>query len=90
MAGAQGTVRGGRGEARGAAGRAGPSRRGHDQAGTYCRRHGFDDDLYDRSHAVLREAVGDGAHPTRAEVAEHLAAAWIAVSGMDGTADARG
>lgn len=58
------------------------SPRVHVQNGTYYRRHGFDDDLYDRSHAVLRDAVGDGAHPTRAEVAEHLAAAGIAVSGM--------
>jgi len=54
----------------------------HVQNGTYYRRHGFDDDLFERAHAVIRDAVADGAHRTRAEVAAHLAASGIEVSGM--------
>lgn len=56
------------------------SRRVHVQNGTYYRRHGFDDDLFARAHAVIRDAVADGAHPTRGELSDQLAKAGIDVA----------
>lgn len=52
----------------------------HVQNGTYYRRHGFDDDVFARAHDIIRAALSDGDR-TRAELAEHLAAGGIEVSG---------
>lgn len=54
----------------------------HVHNGTYYRRHGFDDAVFARAHDRLRTALAEGAHRTRAELAEELAKDGIAVAGQ--------
>lgn len=54
----------------------------HVHNGTYYRRHGFDDEVFARAHDRIRAALSDGAHRTRAALAEELAAGGIDVTGQ--------
>lgn len=56
------------------------SHRVHVQNGTYYRRHGFDDDTFDRAHTAIRAALHGGTHLTRAELSDRLTMAGVDVA----------
>jgi hypothetical protein len=52
----------------------------HVQNGTYYRRHGLDDQVLACAHAIIRAALSDGEHLTRAQLGDLLAAGGLALT----------